>query len=213
MLRFFAEGKDLHAETARLMFKLGDGIDTKKHLINGVKARDIAKTNNFGIAYGMGPGSLATRIGVTQDEAKKLLAIYKATYSAVITYLDQSSRKAISQRYVASLSGRRRTFLEETLMDKQSRGEAERSARNHPIQGTNADILKAALNMLNAQLPHDARIVLTVHDEIVLQVPIDTQEAATNILKSCMYEACREFLKTVAIPETDVLVASYWIKG
>jgi DNA polymerase-1 len=213
MLGFFAEGKDLHAETARLMFKLGPDVDTKKHLINGVKARDIAKTINFGIAYGMGPGSLAARIGVTQDDAKKLLATYKATYAGVVTYLDTSSRKAISQRFVASLSGRRRTFLPETLMDKQSRGEAERSARNHPIQGTNADIIKRALALLSQRLPSAALITHSVHDEICLQVSTDKQEEAISILKECMFEACRDFLKVVAIPETDVLVANYWIKG
>ena len=213
MLRFFAEGKDLHAETARLMFKLGPDVDTKKHLINGVKARDIAKTINFGIAYGMGPGSLAARIGVSPDEAKKLLSTYKETYRGVVTYLDQASHTAIQQRYVASLSGRRRTFLAETLQDPQTRGEAERSARNHPIQGTNADILKVALSMLNAYLPRDARIVLTVHDEVVCEVPVEQQEEAINTLKICMYDACRMFLKTVTIPEPDALVAQYWIKG
>src|SRR5947209_1461620 len=213
MLRFFAEGKDLHAETARLMFKLGDGIDTKKHLINGVKARDIAKTINFGIAYGMGPGSLATRIGVSPDDAKKLLATYKATYDGVVSYLDNSSRKAIQQRYVASLSGRRRTFLAETLQDSQTRGEAERSARNHPIQGTNADIIKRAMALLSQRLPQDIRIVHAVHDELVLEVSATKVVEAENILKSSMVEACRDFLKAVAIPEPDVLIAQYWVKG
>src|SRR5947209_2829616 len=213
MLRFFAEGKDLHAETARLMFKLRPDVDTKKHLINGVKARDIAKTINFGIAYGMGPGSLAARIGVSPDDAKKLLATYKATYDGVVSYLDNSSRKAIQQRYVASLSGRRRTFLAETLQDSQTRGEAERSARNHPIQGTNADIIKRAMALLSQRLPQDIRIVHAVHDELVLEVSATKVVEAENILKSSMVEACRDFLKAVAIPEPDVLIAQYWVKG
>ncbi|HEX3640672.1 MAG TPA: DNA polymerase [Ktedonobacteraceae bacterium] len=213
MLRFFDEGKDLHAETARLMFKLGPDVDTKKHLINGVKARDIAKTINFGIAYGMGPGGLAARIGVDPDAAKKLLSTYKETYKGVVTYLDQSSREAINQKYVTSLSGRRRTFLPETLADRQSRGEAERAARNHPIQGANADILKRALALLSEQLPEDVHIVLTVHDEICLEAPDIKVEEATNILKECMMQACRKFLHRVEIPEIDVLVAGYWIKG
>ncbi len=156
MLRFFAEGKDLHSETARLMFKLPMDADPKMYLINGKKARDIAKTINFGLAYGMG------------------------------------------------------VFSDEEL--KTRRGEVERSAKNHPIQATNADILKCALAFLSHRLPTEVHVVLTVHDEIVLECPDGMIVEATQILKEVMVQACREYLKTVHIPEPDVLVDTYWKK-
>ena len=213
MLRFFAEGKDLHSETARLMFKLGPEVDTKTHLINGVKARDIAKTINFGLAYGMGPSGLSGRVGVDMGTAKKLMDTYFSTYKGVDSYLKRSGRRGVSQGYAESLSGRRRSFPQDEMRDAKKRGEAERAAKNHPIQGTNADILKRALTLLHEQLPSDVHIVLTVHDEVVLEAPIDKEEIATSILKNCMLDACRMFLKKVTIPESDVLVATYWVKG
>lgn len=213
MLRFFAEGKDLHSETARLMFKLGPDVDTKKHIINGVKARDIAKTINFGLAYGMGATGLAGRVGVDLETAKQLMNTYFATYKGVAGYLKQSGRKGTEQGYTVSLSGRRRSFSRTQLTDNKQRGEAERAAKNHPIQGTNADILKRALALLSEQLPENVYVVLTVHDEIVLETPTDNVEIAENTLKRSMMDACREFLKTVAIPEPDVLIADYWVKG
>lgn len=213
MLRFFAEGKDLHSETARLMFKLGPDVDPKKHLINGVKARDIAKTINFGLAYGMGATGLAGRVGVDLETAKQLMNKYFATYKGVAGYLKQSGRKGTEQGYTVSLSGRRRSFSRAQLTDNKQRGEAERAAKNHPIQGTNADILKRALALLINRLPEGVHIVLTVHDEIVLETPLGLVETAENVLKVAMIDACRDFLQHVEIPEPDVLVADYWVKG
>src|ERR1019366_6614141 len=143
MLRFFAEGKDLHSETARLMFKLAPDVDPKTHLVNGKKARDIAKNINFGLAYGMGAQGLANRVGVDLTTAKRLMYTYFATYKAVAAYLACSGKEGIAKGYARSLSGRKRFFADEELQAQ--RGEAERSAKNHPIQGTNADILKCAL--------------------------------------------------------------------
>lgn len=211
MLRFFAEGKDLHSETARLMFNLPPDIDPKKHIVNGVKARDAAKAINFGLAYGMGPSGLAGRIGVDLETAKKLMKAYFDTYKGVDKYLKQSGRNGTLQGYAVSLSGRRRTFPD--LQDSKKRGEAERAAKNHPIQGTNADILKRALALLFERLPEDISVVLTVHDEIVLEAPITSLDIAEKLLKESMMEACRTFLKTVAIPDPDVLLADYWVKG
>src|SRR5256714_838142 len=212
MLRFFAEGKDLHSETARLMFGLSPDVDTKKHIIGGAKARDIAKTINFGLAYGMGPSGLAARVGVDMDTAKKLMQTYFSTYKGVDAYLKKSGRKGVDQGYTESLSGRRRTFAGD-MSDRRRQGEIERAAKNHPIQGTNADILKRALALLRQEMPSDVHIVLTIHDELVLEAPDEKVEEAEMLLKDCMFRACRHFLKKVAIPESDVLVDSYWVKG
>src|SRR5207302_6389155 len=213
MLRFFAEGKELHSETARLMFKLVPDVDPKKHLINGVKARDIAKTINFGLAYGMGATGLASRVGVDLETAKQLMNKYFATYKGVAGYLKQSGRKGTQQGYTVSLSGRRRSFSRAQLTDNKQRGEAERAAKNHPIQGTNADILKRALALLSERLPDGVHVVLTVHDEIVLESPMGRVDAVERVLKVDMVDACRDFLLNVVVPEPDVLVADYWVMG
>ncbi len=211
MLRFFAEGKDLHSETARLMFQIPTDVNPREHLVNGKKARDIAKTINFGLAYGMGAQGLANRVGVDLETARALMGTYFATYKAVSKYLARSGKEGVAKGYAASLSGRRRFFSEEEL--KARRGEVERSAKNHPIQGTNADILKCALALLYQRLPVGVHVVLTVHDEVVLECPEDLVEEATQVLKAAMVQGCREYLTKVAVPEPEVLVESYWAKG
>jgi len=200
----------LHSETARLMFKLPMDVDPKVHLVNGKKARDIAKTINFGLAYGMGAQGLANRVGVDLETARELMRTYFATYQAVSKYLTRSGKEGIARGYAMSLSGRRRFFSDEEM--KVRRGEAERSAKNHPIQATNADILKSALALLYNRLPIGIHVVLTVHDEIVLECPDEMVVEATQILKEVMVQACREYLKVVHIPEPDVLVDTYWKK-
>ncbi len=211
MLRFFAEGKDLHSETARLMFKIPQGVDPREHLVNGRSARDIAKTINFGLAYGMGAQGLANRVGVDLGTARRLMQTYFATYKAVAAYLTRSGKEGVAKGYAVSLSGRRRFFSDEEL--KARRGEAERSAKNHPIQGTNADILKSALALLYHRLPVGVHVVLTVHDEIVMECPDELVAKAEQMLKETMVQACREYLKIVSIPEPDVLVETYWKKA
>ncbi len=210
MQRVFRAGEDLHGETARLMFDLPADVDPREHLINGKKARDIAKTINFGLMYGMGAQGLSNRVGVDLATAKRLMQTYFTTYKGAVKYLAQSGKEGIARKYATSLSGRRRFFADEEL--KARRGEAERSAKNHPIQGTNADILKSALALLYKKLPIGVHVVLTVHDEIVLECPDEMVVEATQILKEVMVQACREYLKVVHIPEPDVLVDTYWKK-
>jgi DNA polymerase-1 len=210
MLRFFGEGKDLHSETARLMFKLPPTVDPKVHLVNSKKARDIAKSINFGLAYGMGVQGLANRVGADLGTAKRLMQTYFATYKAVAAYLTRSGKEDLARGYAVSLSGRKRFFSQDEL--KAKRGEAERSAKNHPIQRTNADILKCALALLHKSLPMEVHVVLTVHNEIVLECPDALVEEATLVLNDAMAQACREYLKVVHIPKPDVPEGIYWKK-
>jgi len=179
--------------------------------VNGRSARDIAKTINFGLAYGMGAQGLANRVGVDLGTAKRLMQTYFATYKAVAMYLTRSGKEGVAKGYAVSLSGRRRFFSDEEL--KARRGEAERSAKNHPIQGTNADILKCALALLYQRLPVGVHVVLTIHDEVVLECPDGLTKEAEGILKQCMLAACREFLKVVAIPEPEVVISQFWAKA
>jgi DNA polymerase I len=211
MLRFFAEGRDLHAETAKLMFRLPPDTDTKKHLYKGVKVRDIAKTINFGLSYGMGAPGLAQRLDVSVEEARNLMHTYFATYTGVASWLRCTSQEALKRGYAATLAGRKR-FFHVAGLDKSRRAAIERTAKNHPIQGTNADILKRALALLYETLLEKAHIILAVHDEIVLECPEELREEATRVLKRTMVQACRDYLKVVHIPEPDVFIGPYWKK-
>ncbi|MGH2506892.1 MAG: DNA polymerase [Ktedonobacteraceae bacterium] len=213
MLRFFAEGRDLHAETAKLMFHLPPETNTKEHLYNGVVVREIAKTINYGLAYGMGVQGLASRVNVPDDEARDLMHAYFRTYPSVNRWLRQAATTARKQGYSASLAGRKR-FLSFEGLDEAQSAALSRIARNHPIQATNADILKYALTILYDVLPSiNAQTILAVHDEIVLECPIAHVEEATALLKEGLLWACRAYLKVVSIPEPEVLVAGYWKKG
>ncbi|GLV56321.1 hypothetical protein KDH_31620 [Dictyobacter sp. S3.2.2.5] len=213
LLRLFAEGADLHAETAKLMFNLPPETDTRGYLYKGkASARDIAKIINYGLAYGMGAQGLAARVGVSEDVAKELMINYFNTYAGVARWLRTTAKQALKQGYAVTLAGRRRPFIATPLDDQAARGAMERSAKNHPIQGLNADIIKRALALLYQRLPETAHIVLAVHDEVVLECPEQNIIEVEGILKDAMVQACRDFLTVVHIPEPDVLVESYWKK-
>ncbi|TMC24567.1 MAG: hypothetical protein E6J34_00310 [Chloroflexi bacterium] len=195
------------------MFHLSPEVNPKEHYINGVKVRDVAKTINFGLAYGMGAQGLANRVkGCSLEQARTLMRTYFNTYKDVEKYLKVSGHTGVSRGYALSLAGRRRNFSQEELSNPALRGAAERSAKNHPIQATNADILKSALALLSSKLPDDAHIVMTIHDELVLECPVELQDEVAKLLQSCLYEACTMFLKRVHIPEEKVLISPFWKK-
>jgi DNA polymerase I len=212
MLRFFAEGRDLHAETAKLMFNLPPETNTKQHLYQGVPVREIAKTINYGLAYGMGAQSLAGRVNVSVEEARQLMQTYFQTYPGVERWLKQAARQAHTQGYAASCSGRKR-FFSFASASQAEQASMERMARNHPIQATNADILKRAMSYLYDILPVGVHVVLVIHDEIVIECPEPLVGETSELLKAALVEACRRNLKLVHIPEPEVLVAPYWKKG
>ena len=141
---------------------------------------------------------------------------WRNLYLSEGTFLDLTFGSTILRRgYAVSLSGRRRSFpLPNTGLENNRAlyGSYERSAKNHPIQGTNADILKRALILLYERLPEDVSVVLTIHDEIVLECRQARIEEASTILQKSMLDACRDFLKVVTIPTPKVLVADYWQK-
>jgi DNA polymerase I len=147
------------------------------------------------------------------EEARELMRAYFCTYMGVNRWLRQAAPSARKQGYAVSLAGRKRYLSFEGLDEAESAG-LDRVARNHPIQATNADILKVALTILYDVLPTvGAHTILAVHDEIVLECPIDQIEEATALLKEALVWACRSYLKVVHIPEPEVLVAPYWQKG
>src|SRR5207244_2381457 len=101
---------------------------------------DVAKTINFGLVYGMGPQGLANRIGVSQEVAKALMRTYFTTYAGVARWLRTTAQQALKQGYAVTLAGRRRPFVVAHGTDSVLRVVMERAAKNHPIQGSNADI-------------------------------------------------------------------------
>ncbi|MFH2232336.1 MAG: DNA polymerase, partial [Patescibacteria group bacterium] len=133
-----------------------------------------AKAINFGIIYGQGSFGLSRVAGISFEEAKQFIEEYFLVYSGVREFLDQTKALARSRGYVETLFGRRRVIAEIQSMRPELRAAAERMAINMPVQGTAADLIKLAMIEVSKRLPEisaDTRMLLQVHDELVLEVP------------------------------------------
>jgi len=162
----FATAGDVHARTAALIFdKAQDQVTADE--------RRAAKTINFGVIYGMGDSALAKQLGIPRDQAARFIAAYFDRYAGVARFMEKTVESARQGEAVRSLLGRRRFLPNLHSANRALRFEAERIARNMPIQGTAADILKLAMVELgkDAGPSGTARMVLTVHDELVFEVP------------------------------------------
>ena len=210
----YRSGDDVHALTARLLLEK-DEISSDE--------RRLGKTINFGVIYGMGAQRFARETGVSQAEAKEFLTKYKQRYPNVFAFLELQERLALSRGYVETILGRRRPFhfdrnglgrllgkdpLEIDL-DVARRGGMEaqqlRAAANAPIQGSSADIIKVAMVQLQAALQSQAlpaRLLLQVHDELVLEVEPDALEATRNLVVTTMENAVQ--LSVPLVAETGV---------
>ncbi len=178
----FRSGGDFHAETAAKVFHVAP--DQVTH-----EMRRQAKAVNFGIVYGISAFSLSQDIGVTVAEAKAYMEAYFATFPGVRTYMDAIVERAREQGYVETLFHRRRDLPELKSSNFNLRSFGERVALNMPIQGTAADIMKLAMvavwKRLRAELP-EARLVLQVHDELIVECPEPQAERAAALLKAEM---------------------------
>ncbi len=183
--------------------------------------RDKTKTINFGIVYGLSAWSLADRFKIPQDEAEEILQKYMSTYSGIKRWLGKNGHESISKRYSKTLIGRKRYY---TLPDsddeeafRRAKGAIRRMGNNAVIQGTNADITKEALIHLQKAYNdiEGARILFTVHDEIVSEVPAAQAEEIAKLKAEIMKQAFRRFVKTVPVGAGDrvsVSIASHWTK-
>lgn len=217
MLRLFAEGKDLHAETARMMFHLSADVDVKHTLVPGtnVAYRDLAKTINFGLIYGMSAAKLARTLKITKVEAQELMERYFSIYPGVVRWLNRQKVWGVSQLYSKTILGRRRFYsLPHRYHEDYNklRSYVERQACNSPIQGASADITKLALCLAYERLPECARIVAVVHDEIVVECPEARATECSKILAQSMKESCTALLHEVFIPDFDVVISDHWSK-
>jgi DNA polymerase-1 len=172
----FATGGDVHARTAALIF------DKERAEVTSDERR-AAKTINFGVIYGMGESALAKQLGIPREQAARFIAAYFARYAGVARFMEKVVDAARNGEAVRTLLGRRRFLPNLHSANRALRFEAERIARNTPIQGTAADILKLAMiDLGRADAVPGARMVLTVHDELVFEVPeADAEQAAARI--------------------------------
>ena len=187
LLDAFAHGEDIHAATAARLFKVPlDQVTSQM--------RQLGKTINFGIAYGITDYGVAARTDLSQAEARELIDNYFAQYAGVKAYIEQTKREARERGYVQTLLGRRRYFpeLQRDTRNIGARNQAEREAINHPIQGSAADIIKIAMVRLHDQLHARnlrARMTLQVHDELVLECPDDEVRVVAPLVRATMEQA------------------------
>lgn len=172
MIEAFEKNMDIHQITASNIFNVPpESVDNKM--------RRLAKTLNFGIAYGMGPRSLAQQSGLSVEEAKKFIREYFADFSSIKKWQEQVILKAQQDGFVENLNGRIRPLPEITSFNQRFRSEAERMAINFPIQSLAADIIKLAMIKTKEKLAEagfwgtKAKMLLTIHDELVFEIKDD----------------------------------------
>lgn len=186
MLSAFRAGQDIHATTAAAIYEIDLDQVTKEQ-------RRHAKAINFGLMYGMSPFGLSRSTGLTLSEAENFVKAYFKRFPRVKEYLDNLKKMAMQQGYVETLLGRRRYFPNlATTTNVNVRNREEREAINAPIQGTAADILKIAMINLASALQKSqlkAKILLQVHDELLLEVPENERQETTKLVQSIMENA------------------------
>jgi DNA polymerase-1 len=178
----FRADRDIHRETAARIF----GVDPEA--VNG-GMRDQAKTINFATIYGQGPVALAGQLGINRTRAEEFIASYFERFAGVRRYLDEMKEQAKERGYVETLLGRRRYIPEMRSRNPGVRGFGERLATNSPIQGTAADLLKIAMIRLHDRLATGdtgARMLLQVHDELLLEVPEASVEETRRVVREEM---------------------------
>jgi DNA polymerase-1 len=179
----FKSDEDVHTRTAALVFDVARDAVT-------ADMRRMAKVVNFGVIYGMGEAALAKNIDVSRAEAAKFIEAYFTRYSGVARFMERTVDAARQGEAVRTLLGRRRFLPNLHSANRGLRFEAERIAKNTPIQGTAADILKIAMvNLGAAEVAPGVKMVLTVHDELVFEVPLGVLDDAKKKIRDAMQSA------------------------
>ncbi|MDD6644701.1 MAG: DNA polymerase I [Oscillospiraceae bacterium] len=205
MVNAFNENQDIHAITASQVFDMPLDYVTSQ-------MRSKAKAVNFGIVYGIGAYSLAKDIGVSNKEAKNYIDSYLRHYSGIDRYMKEVVEKAKDTGYVETTFGRRRYLPELTASNGMTRAFGERVARNAPIQGTAADIIKIAMIKVDKRLTKEnleARLILQVHDELIVECPAHESMVVAMILQEEMEKAVSLSVPLVA----DSAVGENWFEA
>ena len=203
MLEAFQHGDDIHNRTARLVFGAKTDAELKE-------ARRFAKIVNFAIAYAIEPWGLSQRVGISREEAKKVIQDYYNTYKGVRRYMEEVPLRAREHGYVRSIYGRIRPLQGISDRNANIRKAAEREAINMPIQGTASDIVKIAMLHVQEEFKREklkARLLMQVHDELLVEAPTGETERVVEILKQEMETAVKLDVPLVA----DVGVGDNWM--
>ena len=182
LVRAFNEGEDFHAETAARVF----GVPVSEVTPD---LRSRAKAVNFGIVYGQQAYGLSQSLHISMAEARDMIDRYYEAYPGVRTFLDNVVARAKQTGYAETMYGRRRHIPELKAKNPQLRGFGERTAMNHPMQGTAADIIKIAMARVSRRLEEEgfaAHMILQVHDELDFECPIDEVERLTAMVRDVM---------------------------
>jgi DNA polymerase-1 len=201
----FKHGEDIHARVARDVF----GAKTKQEESD---ARRLAKIVNFAIPYVIGPFGLAQRTGLTRAQAKKVIEDYYQTYTGVRGYMEEIPRQVRESGVVKTIFGRIRPIPDINNRSHALRARAEREAINAPIQGTAADLVKIAMIRVHERLRREklgARMMLQVHDELLLEVPEGEIDRTTEVVRAEM-----ESVHALAVPQVvDVGIGDNWMEA
>ena len=185
MQQAFLEGADIHRRTAAQVLGLDEATVTPNQ-------RRAAKTVNFGVLYGMSAHRLSNDLGIPYADAAGFIEVYFSTYPGIRGYIDRTLEFGRQQGYVETLYGRRRYVPELVASNRTLREAGERLAYNMPIQGTAADIIKLAMIRLDRELEAlGARLLLQVHDELLIEAPEDKADAVAAITKELMEGAAQ----------------------
>lgn len=202
MKKAFLDGVDIHTVTASQVFNQPIEWVTPD-------LRSKAKAVNFGIVYGIGAFSLSKDIGVSMTKASEYIRAYLSKYSGIAHYMDKTVAKARHDGYVETMFGRRRYIKELAAKNKNLQAFGERVAKNTPIQGTAADIIKIAMIRVYNRLREsklDAKLILQVHDELIVEAKEDCADKAAALLKEEMENAVK-----LTVPMTvDVNIGKTW---
>lgn len=205
MINAFNSGADIHTSTASQVFGVSPEYVTQE-------LRKRAKAVNFGIVYGIGPFSLSKDLHITNKEAKQYIESYFATYPSVHAFIKSLIEDARANGYAKTMLGRIRYIPELSSTNKNMQAFGERAAMNSPIQGTAADIIKIAMiNVYKALKTSgiDARLILQVHDELIIEANVSCAKEACEILKTEMERAIELLVPLTA----DVAVGKSWFEA
>ena len=194
----FNRGQDIHTATAAEVYGVKPEEVTKE-------MRSASKAVNFGLVYGISEFGLARNIGITRKEAADFIARYFSRYPGVHAYMDEAVKNGYETGTAVTLMGRRRTLPELKSPNGNTRAFGERVAMNAPVQGTAADIIKLAMVEVDKRLNEghfEAKLILQVHDELILEAPIDEAEKVAAMLKECMEKVVT--LKVPLVAEVNI---------
>ena len=187
MRRTFAENRDIHRTTAAQVFNMPEEMVTKE-------MRSAAKAVNFGILYGIGAFSLSKDLGISVAKADQYIKDYLHSFPRVEQFMNDTVDRAKETGYVTTLFGRKRFVPELRASNKMVQAAGRRIAMNTPVQGTAADIIKAAMvrvwRRLRDEVP-SARLILQIHDELIVEAPLADAAQAAEILHTEMEQACK----------------------